>query len=473
MYQLESYLSGKWQSGDGVGSPIIDAVTGEHFSNSSTKGLDIEHALQYGRTKGGEKLRKMNFHERGRMLKKLALHLLTKKKAFYELSYRTGATKIDSWIDIEGGIGNLFANASLRKELPLLPYHVEGKPIDLSRGGQFMAHHILVPKEGVAVHINAFNFPIWGMFEKCASNWMAGVPAVVKPATSSAFLTEYVVKEIISSGILPEGALQLISGSARDILNYVDSQDVVTFTGSATTGVLLKSHQNIVQKAVPFNMEADSLNSCILGEDAAPGTPEFDLFVKEVVREMTVKCGQKCTAIRRAIVPEKFLEDVGHALTKRLQKISIGNPRLKEVRMGALVSKDQVSEVINAISKLKKTASIIYESQANLDLIDADKKNGAFLSPVLLQENNPLQNLQVHDIEAFGPVCTLMPYKNLDEAVSLSKMGKGSLVSSVVSNDRSFASDYTVQSATHHGRILVLNRENAKESTGHGSPLPY
>src|SRR5690554_328514 len=471
MDKLQNYTLGKWTSGTGEGVPIHDAITGEIIALSDTKGLDFGEILQYGR-KNGEALRKMTFQERGNMLKQLALYLTKRKEQFYEISYRTGATRIDSWIDIEGGFGNLFANASLRKLFPNQSYHVEGDPIDLSRGGRFMAHHIMVPKRGVAVHINAFNFPVWGMLEKCAVNWMAGMPAVVKPATNTSFLTEAVVREIIASKILPEGALQLITGSARTILDGVDSQDVVTFTGSATTGRMLKAHPRIIEESVPFTMEADSLNASILGEDSVPGTPEFDIFIKEVRNEMTVKCGQKCTAIRRVIVPENLIEDVQIALGNALSKVTIGDPRLKEVRMGALVSLDQVKEVRERVHELSKTASIVYGDLDKIDVIGADAKKGAFISPILLREDNPFENLSVHETEAFGPVSTIMPYKNLDEAIELAKMGKGSLVSSITTNDDKIAKDYVVNAASHHGRILVLNRESAKQSTGHGSPLP-
>ncbi|MBU2922842.1 phenylacetic acid degradation bifunctional protein PaaZ [Winogradskyella psychrotolerans] len=473
MKKLQNYVTGQWLEGKGEGIPMFDAITGEVVALSDTEGLDFAEILQYGRTKGGEVLRKMTFQERGNMLKSLALYLTKRKASFYELSYRTGATKVDSWIDIEGGFGNLFANASLRKLFPNQPYHVEGDAIDLSRGGRFMAHHIMVPKRGVAIHINAFNFPVWGMLEKCAVNWMAGVPAVVKPATNTSFLTEAVVREIIASGILPEGALQLITGSARTILDTVESQDVVTFTGSATTGRLLKSHKRIIDQAVPFTMEADSLNASILGEDAVPGTPEFDLFIKEVRNEMTVKCGQKCTAIRRIIVPQNLIDDVQAALGKALDKITIGDPRLKEVRMGALVSKDQVTEVRERVQELAKTASIVYGDLDKIETIGADAKKGAFLAPILLREDQPFTNLAVHETEAFGPVSTIMPYKNLDEAITLAQMGKGSLVSSIATYDDKIAKDYVVNAASHHGRILVVNRDMAKESTGHGSPLPY
>jgi len=416
MKKLESYINGQWMYGNGEGVPMHDAVTGEVVALSDTSGFDFSEVLHYGRVKG-EALRKMTFQERGNMLKKLAFYLIKKKQHFYDVSYRTGATKVDSWIDIEGGFGNLFANASLRKLFPNQPYHVEGDPIDLSKGGRFMAHHILVPKRGVAIHINAYNFPVWGMLEKCAVNWMAGVPAIVKPATNTSFLTEAVVREIIASGILPEGSLQLISGSARSILDSVESQDVVTFTGSATVGRMLKSHSRIIEEAVPFNMEADSLNASILGEDAVPGTPEFDIFVKEVRKEMTVKCGQKCTAIRRIIVPENLIEDVQIAIGQQLDKVTIGDPRLKEVRMGALVSKDQVEEVRERVNEITKTAQMVYGNLDEVSTIGASSKEGAFLAPILLREDNPFTNTAVHEIEAFGPVSTMIPYKTLDEAI--------------------------------------------------------
>lgn len=472
MTKLGNYVLGNWETGAGEGVPVYNAVNGDLIHYSTTEGLDFSAILDYGRTKGGPALRNMTFQQRGNMLKKLALYLTKRKDKFYEISYKTGATKTDSWIDIEGGFGNLFANASLRKLFPNQTFHVDGAPVDLSKGGAFMGHHIMVPKEGVAIHINAYNFPIWGMLEKCAVNWMAGVPAVVKPATSTSFLTEAVVREIIDSKILPEGALQLICGSARTILDGVMSQDVVTFTGSATTGKLLKSHPRIIDEAVPFNMEADSLNCSILGEDAVPGTPEFKQFIREVKNEMTTKCGQKCTAIRRIIVPENLVEDVQIALGKALEKVTIGDPSLKEVRMGALASKDQVKEVQERVAMLTKTADLVYGDMDKLQLIQADAEKGAFLPPMLLVEKEPHKNTAVHEVEAFGPVSTIMPYKNLDDAIELAKMGKGSLVCSIATFDDEIARKFVIGAASHHGRILVMNREMAKLSTGHGSPLP-
>ncbi|BAO55646.1 phenylacetic acid degradation protein PaaN, ring-opening aldehyde dehydrogenase [Nonlabens marinus S1-08] len=448
-----------------------DAITGEQIGATSTANLDIASVLQYGRDHG-KTLRNMTFQQRGNMIKKLALYLEKRKAKFYEVSYRTGATRADSWVDIEGGFGNLFANASLRKLFPDQSYAVEGDPIDLSRGGRFMAHHILVPRRGVAVHINAFNFPVWGMLEKCAVNWMAGMPAVVLPAPQTAFLTEAVVREIIASGILPEGALQLLSGLTTNILDNVNSTDVVTFTGSAATGRKLKSHPRLLEESVPFTMEADSLNSSVLGPDAVPGTPEFDIFVKEVRKEMTSKAGQKCTAIRRIMVPENLMEDVQIALGKQLSQTVIGDPLLRETRMGAMINNEQRDTLKEQISKISKTADIVYGNLDEVQITGDRAQKGAFMSPILMREDEPFKNTQVHEVECFGPVSTLMPYKNLDEAIELAHMGKGSLVSSVVTGDDAFAKAYTINAASSHGRILTLNRESAPQSTGHGSPLP-
>ena len=472
MNKLGNYVLGNWIDGEGEGAALYNSVNGEVIAHATAKGLDFGDILQYGRKTGSPALRKMTFQERGMMLKKLALHLTKKKELFYPVSYKTGATRADSWIDIEGGFGNLFANASLRKNFTSQIFHVDGEPIDLSRGNSFMGHHIMVPKRGVAVHINAYNFPVWGMLEKCAVNWMAGLAAVVKPATATSFLTEAVVREIIISGILPEGALQLICGSARTILETVESQDVVTFTGSASTGRLLKSHPRIISEAVPFNMEADSLNCSVLGEDAVPGTDEFNLFIRELRKEITTKCGQKCTAIRRIFVPENLVEDVQISLGKALSKVTIGNPESEGVRMGALASKDQVTEVVDRVKEIAKTAEIVYGGVDRIELIDADFEKGAFLSPIVMLENEPFKNTAAHDVEAFGPVSTIMPYRNIDDAIELSQMGKGSLCCSIATFDDRIAREFVVGAASHHGRILVINREMAKYSTGHGSPLP-
>jgi oxepin-CoA hydrolase / 3-oxo-5,6-dehydrosuberyl-CoA semialdehyde dehydrogenase len=469
---LQNYAMGQWTPGSGKESEILDAVTGEHIYTAYSGGLDFAAMLEYGRAKGNKALRKMTFQERGRMLKALALHLTERKEDFYKLSYRTGATRPDSWVDIEGGIGNLFAYASLRKQFPDKPYFVEDEPVGLSKGGTFMGHHILVPKEGVAVHINAYNFPVWGMLEKIAVNLLAGMPAIVKPAPITAFLTEAVVREIIASKLLPEGALQLVTGSGEGILDHLTYQDVVTFTGSAYTGRLLKAHPRIIQEAVPFTMEADSLNSSVLGEDAFPGTPEFDLFIKEIRKEITAKAGQKCTAIRRAIVPEKLVEDVQIALGKELSKTAIGDPQAEGVRMGALVGREQLKKLQNQVRDLARETPIVYGDLDKVNLIGADQNKGAFISPIVMLNAQPFKFTHTHEIEAFGPVATLMPYKDLGEAIELTKMGKGSLVASIATADPAIAQEFAIGAATHHGRILVLDNACAKESTGHGSPMP-
>ena len=472
MNKLENYITGKWVTGDSDGQVLRDAVNGEEIGIATTKGLDFASVLNYARTIGNPVLRKMTFHERGRMLRALAVYLNERKEKFYQVSYKTGATKADGWIDIEGGFGNLFSNASLRRKFPDLPYCTDGDPVGLSKGGTFMGHHILIPKEGVAIHINAFNFPVWGMLEKCAVNWLAGVPSVVKPATITCYLTQAVVKEIITSGILPEGALQLICGSAGDMLDYVTSQDVITFTGSKSTGLKLRSHPNVLAESVPFNMEADSLNAIVLGEDVTPQMPEWDIFIKEVRKEMTVKAGQKCTAIRRIFVPQNKMEDVWKAIASSLQQTTIGNPLNEKVRMGSLAGESQRAEVRTQVQKLLASSQIVYGSLDSVEVIDADPAKGAFISPILLKNEKPFASNEVHDVEAFGPVSTIMPYKDLTEAIELSKRGKGSLCSTIVTAHNGIAADYVVGAGAWHGRMLVLNAECAKESTGHGSPLP-
>tara|TARA_B110000977_G_scaffold21830_2_gene26177 strand:+ start:714 stop:2762 length:2049 start_codon:yes stop_codon:yes gene_type:complete len=469
---LKNYALGQWTAGEGKGQSLFNAITGDKIAETSSKGLDFGEMMKYARSVGGPTLRKMTFHERGRMLKALALHLLSIKNKFYGSSAQSGATQLDSWIDIEGGIGNLFTYASLRKQFPDETYYVDGEHAPLSKGGSFIGQHICVPKQGVAIHINAFNFPIWGMLEKIAVNLLAGVPAIVKPATVTCYVTELMVKEIVDSKILPEGSLQLICGSARGILETVTSQDVVTFTGSASTGRMLKSHKTILNESVPFNMEADSLNCCVLGEDVNPGSIEFDLFIKEVQREMTVKAGQKCTAIRRVIVPSNKIEDVQIALGKRLAKTTIGDPSAEGVRMGSLAGLEQREEVKDKILQLSKSQEIIFGDLSNFEVVGADKEKGAFLPPILFLNNDPFNKIDCHNLEAFGPVSTLMPYKGIEEAIELANMGKGSLVCSIVTADDAIAKEFVMGAAANHGRILILNADCAKESTGHGSPMP-
>ncbi|HPI55660.1 MAG TPA: phenylacetic acid degradation bifunctional protein PaaZ, partial [Chitinophagaceae bacterium] len=451
---------------------LYNAITGEPVYQAGTEGLDFEGMLAYGRRVGNRNLRRMTFQERGRMLKALAMHLQSKKDLFYKVSAITGATKADSWVDIEGGIGNLFSYASLRRQFPDETYYVEGQVAKLSKNNTFIGHHIMVPLEGVAIHINAFNFPVWGMLEKIAVNLLAGVPAIVKPATLTSYLTEVVFKEIIASGILPEGALQLICGSARGILDFVKNQDVVTFTGSADTGKALKRHAKLIDEAVSFTMEADSLNCSILGKDVTPDMPEFELFIKEVAREITTKAGQKCTAVRRIIVHDDKVEDVKIALGKRLQSSTIGDPAVEGVRMGPLAGLGQRKDVTERVKELMKSQEIVIGDLENFDVVGADKEKGAFMSPIVFYNDQPFEKLDCHDIECFGPVSTIMPYANLEDAIALAKLGKGSLVSSITTADRKIAREYVLQAATMHGRILVLNNECAKESTGHGSPMP-
>lgn len=472
MKKLENYVGGNWITGDGDGQLLVDAVTGEPIAAATTKGLDYASILEYGRKAGGEKLRKMSFQERGRMLKALALYLREHLPEFYKISYRTGATKGDSWIDLEGGIGNLFSYASLRRKFPDTSFCLDGDPINLGKNETFIGQHILVPKQGIAIHINAFNFPVWGMLEKIAVNLLAGVPALVKPATITSYLTEAVVKKIVESGILPKGSVQLICGSAGDLLDHVQSQDIVTFTGSATTGLQLKTHRQILSENVPFTMEADSLNCIVLGDDVEPGMSEWDIFIKEVRKEMTVKAGQKCTAIRRIFAPQNKMEDVWKAISKSLAQTTIGNPLNEQVRMGALAGKGQLKEVKDQVSKLLASSQLIYGSLDSVNLIDADADKGSFISPMLLLNEKPFTNEEPHTIEAFGPVSTIMPYKGIDEAIELAGKGKGSLVCSIVTADSSIAKEFVLGAGPWHGRILILDSKAAKESTGHGSPLP-
>ena len=472
MSTFQNYILGDWMNGDGVETQLFHAVTNAELGSVSSAGIDYQQVLDYGRRTGGRALRKMTFQERGRMLKALALFLMERKERYYEVSSWTGATKVDSWIDIEGGIGNLFANASLRKQFPDLPYYVDGTAAPLSKNGTFIGHHIMVPKEGLAVHINAFNFPVWGMLEKIAVNLMAGVPALVKPSEYTCYLTEVVVRDIIASKILPEGSLQLICGLGRGILDHVDARDIVTFTGSASTGKLLKGLPRIAQESVSFNLEADSLNATVLGQKATPGTAEFDLFIKETVKEITIKAGQKCTAVRRILVPEALIDEVQSAISARLASTKIGNPAEEGVRMGPLATTLQAERVRASVEELSKSQRIVFGDLDHFDIIGDSAKREAFFSPILFRNDDPFHQTACHDIEAFGPVATIMPYKELDDAIELAKMGKGSLVSSIVTPDNQEARDYVVGAASMHGRILVLNEHCAKESTGHGSPMP-
>lgn len=469
--KLKNYLHGEWLEGFSDGTPLYNSVTGDLVATADTTGLNFKDALDYGRTIGYRNLASMTFYDRGQILKNLALYLLERKKKYYEISYKTGATHADSWVDIEGGFGTFFTYSGLAKRmLPNTSFWVDGDTQKLSANGTLLGTHILTPSEGVSVQINAYNFPVWGMLEKLSTSLLAGVPSIVKPATPTSFLTHAVFEDIIASGLLPEGAVQLICGSAGDLLEHLQDGDSVLFTGSASTGKKLKSLPSVAGNAVRFNMEADSLNCSILGLDAKPGTPEFDLFIKEVRNEMTTKAGQKCTAIRRIIVPEPLVEEVQKSLIKALDQVKIGNPLNRDTRMGALAGKAQYQEVLEKVNLLKKETELVYDGQHTL--VDADVEKGAFMTPKLFYNNAPFAKNSSHDIEAFGPVSTLMPYKNADEAAALAKRGKGSLVGSIISNDNDFIAETSWKMATTHGRIFILNRDNAKESTGHGSPLP-
>lgn len=471
--KLRSYAQGKWVEGSGKATELFHAVTGDKVAEATSEGLDFKAMLEYGRTVGGAKLRKMTFHQRAAMLKAMAKYLMERKEEFYQASAATGATKADCWIDVDGGIGTFFAYSSKgRRELPNETFHVEGAVEPLSKDDSFVARHICVPLEGTAVHINAFNFPCWGMLEKLAPTFLGGMPAIVKPATITSFVSERMVKAMIESEILPEGALQLIVGSVGDLFEHLGSQDVVTFTGSAATGRKLKAHPSIIENSIRFNMEADSLNFSMLAPDAEPGTEEFDLFIKEVTREMTAKAGQKCTAIRRTLVPEGTTDDVIAALRKRLAGVKIGDPSVEGVKMGPLAGKAQVGEVGRSLDSLLRAGERVYGDPDKLDLIGADRNRGAFFPTTLLYCEKPFSRDEPHSVEAFGPVNTVMPYKSVEEAITLARMGRGSLVGSLFTADDSTARDVVLGTASHHGRLMVINRHSAKSSTGHGSPLP-
>jgi len=468
--RLSSYATGGWFQASDDGVIVKDAVYGQPIAQVSSTGLDFAAMVEYARKVGGTNLQRFTFHERATMLKSLAQYLSERKEAFYLLSFKSGTTRPDAWVDIDGGIGTLFSYSSLaRRELPNEKFLAEDGPLSLSKSGSFVGRHILVPKEGVAIHINAFNFPVWGMLEKLAPGLIAGVPAIVKPATPTAYLAEALFRSIIESGILPEGAVQLICGSAGDLLEHLGEQDLVTFTGSASTGRQLKVHPNLVAHSIPFNMEADSLNCSVLGQTVEPGDEEFGLFVQDVVREMTVKAGQKCTAIRRVIVPRGKTEAVIKALEARLSKITLGDPIHEEVRMGPLVGATQRDEVAAVVEQLARGSEIVSSNET--ELLGGDWERGGFMAPTVLYSNQPWGS-SAHDLEAFGPIVTILPYTGLDEAIALAKRGNGSLVGSIVTHDHQEARTLFFGMANAHGRVLILNRENARESTGHGSPLP-
>ncbi|HSD73258.1 MAG TPA: phenylacetic acid degradation bifunctional protein PaaZ [Steroidobacteraceae bacterium] len=472
--QLKSFIQGRWHAGDGEAVILRDATTGEVIAQASAGGIDFRAALEYARSVGGTNLRRLTFHERASMLKALAKHLTERKDEFYALSAATGATKGDSWIDIDGGISTLFVYASKgTRELPNSRVYVDGAIEALSKTGSFVGQHICVPLEGAALHINAFNFPVWGMLEKLAPTLLAGVPAIVKPATSTSYLTELVFRRMIESGILPEGVVQLICGGVGDLFDHLTGQDVVSFTGSSSTARTLRQHASVIDRSTRFIAETDSINSSLLGPDAAAGSAEFDLFVREVVREMTAKAGQKCTAIRKAIVPTEHADQVVSALQAQLAKVVVGDPRLESVRMGPLVSLAQRREVLKQVELIKQEARLVSGDPQRIDPVGADRERGAFVPPMLLLASNPMTALAMHSIEAFGPVCTVIPYRDVDEAIALARRGDGSLAGSVFTADDQVAARLVLGLAPFHGRVLVVNRHCAKESTGHGSPLPH
>jgi oxepin-CoA hydrolase/3-oxo-5,6-dehydrosuberyl-CoA semialdehyde dehydrogenase len=468
--QLLNYERDRWSPGDSGLAELPSAIDGRAVAVTGSGGLDFGAMLRHAREVGGPALRKMTFHERARMLKSLALAIMDRKEELYELSYQTGATRKDGWIDIEGGAGTLFSFSSKgRRELPDAHVLLDGPLEPLSKSGSFVGQHIYTSLQGAAVHINAFNFPVWGMLEKLAPTLLAGVPAIVKPASATSYLTEAAFRVMIESGVLPKGAIQLIVGGVGDLFDHLTGQDVVSFTGSAFTALKLRSHPAVQRESVKFIAEQDSLNASILGPDATPGTPEFDLFVKEVAMEMTVKAGQKCTAIRRAIAPADYLDAVEAALRERLAKTKVGDPRAEDTRMGALVSLSQCKDVRERVAELEAAGARVVAGDPHGA---SPIQGGSFLEPILLRADQPWKAEAVHDVEPFGPVATIMPYRDLGDAVALANRGKGSLVLSLFTHSPDTARDFVQGTASFHGRMLVIDRTNAKESTGHGSPLP-
>jgi len=472
MALLRSYVGGDWVVPDGDGRPVFDAVTGEEIARVSSAGIDMAAALGYGRATGGPTLRELTFHQRAALLKSLGAALREHRDELYALSARAGSTLYDARFDVDGGIGVLLSYASkARRELPNDTVYVEGAAEPLGKGGQFLGQHILTPLRGVAVQINAFNFPVWGPLEKFAPAFIAGMPSLVKPASQTAYLTARLVELMTGSGLLPEGSLQLVCGGAGDLLDHVSEQDLVAFTGSAATARMLRAHPAVVARSVRFNAEADSLNCSILGPDAGPGTPEFDLYVKQLIAEMTVKAGQKCTAIRRALVPDTVAGQVTDAVNAALAGVVVGNPAEQGVRMGALASQDQRAEVRRSVSELLPAGRLVFGDPDRVDVVGADAQRGAFISPLLLRCEDATR-AEPHEVEAFGPVSTIIGYRDTAEVVRLAARGRGSLAGSVVTADPVFARDVATGLAPWHGRILVLDRDDAAESTGHGSPLP-
>lgn len=469
---LQSFIAGRWIGTNGA-TVLRSALNGHPLSQTHEERIDFAEAVDHGRREGNKSLAALDFQQRAQRLKALALYLAERKEQLYALSHHSGATRADSWVDIEGGNATLFSYAGIgSRELPSGNVVHEGPAMPLGKLGQFAGTHILVPRGGLAVHINAFNFPIWGMLEKFAPCFLAGMPCVVKPATATSYLTEAVVRLMDESGLLPTGSLQLVIGSTGDLLDRLQGQDVVTFTGSADTAAKLRVNANLIRHSVPFTAEADSLNCAILAPDVTPVDPEFELYIKEVVREMTTKAGQKCTAIRRAIVPRKHLDAVAEGIRSRLSKVVVGDPSLEGVRMGALASHEQQRDVAERVEMLLQSSELLFGARDGFALHGEGVEEGAFFAPTLLQARDPHAEGGAHDIEAFGPVSTLMPYDDLDEALALAARGKGSLVASLVTHNPATAAKAAPAIAAWHGRLLILDRDAATESTGHGSPLP-
>ena len=474
MKKLGNLVLDRWVEGAGSGRVLASAVTSAPVAAITSDGLDFRAILQHAKSVGGPNLRKLSFHERAEMLKALAKYLDGIKAELYALSTQTGATRRDSWPDIDGGLSTMFVFSSKgRREMPNDTVYLDGGVEQLSRNGTFVGQHVYTSKLGAAIHINAFNFPCWGMLEKLAPTLLAGVPAIIKPASSTAYLTELMVRRMIDSQLLPPGSVQLICGGVGDLFDHLDCQDSIAFTGSKSTAEKLQQHPRVISESVAFTAETDSLNMSILGPDATPGTPEFDLYIKEVAGEMTTKAGQKCTAIRRIIAPASIAGDVVAALSTALGKVRIGNPGNEAVDMGALASQGQRDEVRERVAELAAESEVVFGGSDDFELLDADHSKGAFFMPTLLFCEKPLSAKSVHSVEAFGPVGTVLPYANLDDAIELARLGAGSLAASIITNDNAVARELVLGTAAYHGRMVVINRHCAAESTGHGSPLAH